>query len=97
MNPTLIVDHKDLKWLLLEQVLASISSRSTHQELSKRGLTPTALAEQVIKIALVSLFFSVDCSFVVQELEKRSKLRRFMHIQDVPSIDVLYRFFSKWK
>jgi len=97
MNPPLIVDRKDLKWLLLEQVLATISSRSAHQELSKHGLTPTAYAEQVIKIALLSLFFSVDCSFVVQELGERSKLRRFMHIRDVPSIDAVYRFFSKWE
>jgi hypothetical protein len=65
--------------------------------LSKRGIKPTALVEQFIKIALVSLFFSVDCSFVVQELENRSKFRHFMHIRDVPSIDALYRFFSRWE
>jgi len=97
MHPPLIVDRKDPKWLLLELVFAILSSRRTHQEFSKQGIKPIKFTETAFKIALLSMFFSVDCSFVIQELENRRKLRRFMHIDEVPSIDAIYRFFSKWE
>jgi hypothetical protein len=95
MHSPLIVEPQDPKWLHLQKVLAVVSTRRTKQELSKRGITPVASAEQAIKIALVAIIFSADIAFVVQEMRSRKKLRRFMGIQDVASADNIYRFFSK--
>jgi len=95
MHSPLIVDPKDPKWFLLQQILALVSSRRTKQECSKRGINPVGSAEESIKIVLVAMFFSVDCAFVVQEMQDRRKLRRFMGIMEVPSIDTIYRFLSK--
>ena len=95
MHSPLIVEPQDPKWLLLQKVLSAVSTRRTKQELSKKGITPVASAEQAIKIALVAMFLSVDIAFVVREMRTRRKLRRFIGIPEVPSVDTIYRFFSK--
>lgn len=96
MYPPLIVDRKDPKWLLLEQVLFITTSRRTKQELAKRGITPVTMAGTVLRIVLISMFFSVDCSFVVEELRKQRGLRTFARIAEVPSADNIYRFMSRF-
>lgn len=96
MYPPLIVDRKDPKWLLLEQVLIITTSRRTKQELAKHGITPVTMAGTVIRTILISMFFSVDCAYVVGELRKRTGLRKFAHIADVPSVDDVYRFMSRF-
>ena len=96
MYPPLIVDRKDPKWLLLEQVLIITTSRRTKQELAKHGITPVTMAGTVIRTILISMFFSVDCAYVVEELRKRTGLRKFAHIADVPSVDDVYRFMSRF-
>lgn len=68
MHPPLIVDRKDPKWLLLKRVLAVMTTRRTKQELSKQGITPVVKAGTVLRIALISMFFTVDYAYVVDEL-----------------------------
>jgi len=96
MYPPLIVDRKDPKWLLLEQVLLITTSRRTKQELAKHRITPVNMAGTVIRTILISMFFSVDCAYVVGELRKRTGLRKFARITDVPSADDVYRFLSRF-
>ena len=96
MHPPLIVDRRDPKWLLLEQVLTITTSRRTKQELSKHGITPVTKAGTVLRTVLISMFFFVDCAYVVEELRNRKNLRRFAHIADVPSADEVYRFMSRF-
>ena len=85
MYPPLIVDRKDPKWLLLEQVLIITTSRRTKQELAKHRITPVTMVVSVIRTILISMFFSVDCAYVVGELRKWAGLRKFARITDVPS------------
>lgn len=96
MYPPLIVDRKDPKWLLLEQILTITTSRRTKQELAKRGITPVTMAGTVLRTLLVSMFFSVDCAYVIDELRKRRSLRTFAHIAEVPSAQDVYRFMSRF-
>jgi hypothetical protein len=96
MYSPLIVERQDPKWLLLEQVLAVISIRRAQQEFSKYEITPIKTAAETLKIAVVAMFFSVDYAFVVQELKARKKLRRFMGIHDVPSVDTIYSVLSRF-
>jgi hypothetical protein len=96
MYPPLIVDRNDPKWLLLEQVLLITTSRRTKQELAKHRITPVTMAGTVIRTILISMFFSVDCAYVVGELRKRTGLRKFARIADVPSVDDVYRFLSSF-
>jgi hypothetical protein len=96
MYPPLIVDRKDPKWLLLEQVLLITTSRRTKQELAKHRITPVTMAGTVIRTILISMFFSMDCAYVVGELRKRTGLRKFARITDVPSVENVYRFLSRF-
>ena len=80
MYPPLIVDRKDPKWLLLEQVLIITTSRRTKQELAKHRITPVTMAGTVIRTILISMFFSVDCAYMVGELQMRKGLRKFARI-----------------
>ncbi|MCQ8894405.1 MAG: transposase, partial [Methanolinea sp.] len=58
MNSPLIVDRKDPKWFLLEQVLSLVSSREARQVFSKNKLEPINEAVEAVKIVLVAMFFS---------------------------------------
>ncbi|HQK56307.1 MAG TPA: hypothetical protein PLE70_07170 [Methanolinea sp.] len=69
----MIVERKDPKWFLLEQVLAIVSTRRAQQEFSKYEITPIKTATEAVKITIVAMFFSVDCAFVIRELENRKK------------------------
>jgi len=71
-------------------------SRRTKQELAKRGITPVVKAGAILRIMLISMFFSVDCSFVVEEFRKHRNMRTFDHIAEVPSADNVYRFMSRF-
>ena len=96
MHPPLIVDRRDPKWLLLEQVLTVTTTRRTKQELAKQGITPVMKAGSILRISLISMFFSVDCAYVIEELRGRRGLRTFAHIADVPTADEVYRFLSRF-
>ena len=96
MNSPLIVDRKDPKWFLLEQVLAQVSSREASQVFGRNELKPIPAAADAVKIILVAMFFSLDYSFVIQELKNRRKLRKFMNMQSVPSVDSVYKLLSKF-
>lgn len=96
MYPPLIVDHKDPKLLLLEQVLTITRSRRTKQELVKHGITPVNKAGPVLRIALISMFFSLDYAYAIKELRMRRGLRTFAHITEVLSADDVYRFMGRF-
>ena len=96
MHSPLLVERKDPKWFLLGQVLALVSARRAQQEFAKYEITPIKTVIEAVKIAIVSMFFSVECSYVVQELKKRRKLRKFMDIHEVPSADSVYRTLSRF-
>jgi len=91
----MIVERKDPKWFLLEQVLAVVSTRRAQQEFSKYEITPIKTATLAMKIAIIAMFFSVDYAFVIRELKNRKKLRRFVGIKEVPSVETVYSTLSK--
>lgn len=94
MKSPLIIDPEDKKWLLLERVLSVTTSRRAKQEMAKAGLTPVANTGSILRLMLMALFFSVDITYMVDELRNRAELRRFAHIVHIPSADTVYRFIS---
>jgi len=44
---------------------------------------------------LVAIFFSVDITYVIEELQKRDNLRHFARIDRIPSADEVYRYLSR--
>jgi len=44
----------------------------------------------MFRVMIISMFFSVDVSYVLRELLEREELRKFAGVEDVP--DSFYRF-----
>jgi len=95
MHSPLLVERKDPRWSLLGQGLALVSARRAQQEFARYEITPVKTVIEAVKIAIVSMFFPVECSYVVQELKNRRKLRKFMDIHEVPSAGSVYGTLSR--
>lgn len=50
----------------------------------------------VIKIVLLSMFFSCEISYAIRELEERNSLRDFLKISSAPTENEVYRILSKY-
>lgn len=61
----------------------------------KIRVPPIKTATEAVKIAIIAMFFSVDYAFVIRELKNRKKLRRFVGIKEVPSVETVYSTLSK--
>jgi len=70
MEIPLVIDEKDSKRVLLGKILGIISSRRVKQEMAKQGIAPVEMAGVMLKIAFIALFFSLEISYVVAELEQ---------------------------
>ena len=64
--------------------------------MAKQGISPVNLAGAMFKIVLIAIFFSVDISYVISELQKREELRRFAKLVEIPEAKDIYRFLSRF-
>jgi hypothetical protein len=94
VKPPLIPIKEDFKWRLLSDILNIFDLRSTKQILSQYEILPLENAIPALKIVLTSMFFCLEISYVVRELEDKKKLRKFMRIKSVPSEDEVYSIMS---
>jgi len=96
MNTPIIVDPEDPKWLLLEQVMKMTESRAVKQAMARHGVVPIEKSGTILRILFISMFFSLDITYILQEMEKRSTLRNFAHVAKVPSPQMTYQFISNF-
>ena len=95
MNIPLSIDETDPKWNLLKNIMDIISSRRVKQVMAKLGIKPVNKAGQrFLRWVFIAMFFSLDISYVVNELTKREELRRFAKVVDVPDVEYIYRFLK---
>jgi hypothetical protein len=97
MNTPIIVDREDPKWLLLEQIMNLTTSRQVKQAMAHHGVVPVEKAGTILRILFISMFFSVDITYVLQELGKRHALRGFAHVSNIPSASTVYQFISSFE
>jgi len=95
MKPSLYFDKNDFKWVLLGKVLNIFDSRKTHQELAKNGITPLKRSVNILKIVMIAIFFNLEVSYVVSELNRNKKLKKQLKIQEVYSANQVYEFLSR--
>lgn len=96
MEPPLVVDESDSKWKLLESTIKLFDERNTKKIISKHGFKPLDKAVTVLKISIIAMFFSCEISYVVKELKNRADLRQFLHLEEIPNADYVYRFLSNF-
>lgn len=95
MKIPLIIDEEDPKWILLGKILDIIMARRVKQEMAKQGIIPVNMAGVMLKIVLIAMFFSLEISYVVAELERKKELRRFAHLGEILQAPQVYRFLSR--
>lgn len=96
MKPPLIPINEDYKWKLLAEILNVFDLRSTKQILSQYKILPLEKSIPALKIVLTSMYFCLEISYVVSELEDKKKLRKLMRIKSVPSEDDVYSIMSSF-
>ncbi|AKB52581.1 hypothetical protein MSBRW_3328 [Methanosarcina barkeri str. Wiesmoor] len=96
MKPPLIPINEDYKWKLLSEILNVFDLRSTKQILSQYEILPLEKSIPSLKIVILSMYFCLEISYVVRELEEKKKLRKFMRIKLVPSEDEVYSIMSSF-
>ncbi|TFH47386.1 MAG: IS4/IS5 family transposase [ANME-2 cluster archaeon] len=97
MQPPLIPTKRDYKWELLLKILNVFDLRSSKQILAKNGIKSIETAVPILKILIVSMFFSSDISYVVNELSQKKKLQKFMKITSIPTENQIYRFMNRFE
>jgi len=96
VKPPLIPINEDYKWRLLSEILNVFNLRSTKQILAQYGLLPLERSIPALKIVIMSMYFCLEISYIVRELEDKKKLRKFMRITSVPSEDEVYSIMSSF-
>lgn len=96
MEPPLILDVSDPKWKLFAGIIKIFETRKTKKIISRCGIKPLGKAIQIIKIVLLSMFFSCEIAYIVNELKNRKRLRQFLNIVEIPDADEIYRFVSEF-
>jgi hypothetical protein len=96
MKSQLICDQRDSKWKLLGEILKIFGSCRVKQEIAKHGIEPANKAGIMFRVMFTSMFFSVDVSYVLRELNERKELRKLVCVEDVPDFDSFHRFMSSF-
>ncbi len=96
VKPPLIPINEDYKWVLLSEILSVFDLRSTKQILAKNDILPLDKSIPALKIVMLSMYFCLEISYVVSELEDKKKLRNFTGIKSVPSEDEVYSIMSSF-
>ena len=96
MEPPLILDISDPKWKLFAGIIKIFETRKTRKIISRCGIKPLGKAVIIIKIVLLSMFFSCEIAYIVDELKNRKRLRQFLNIEEILDADEIYRFLSEF-
>ena len=96
MKIPIIYDKKGLKWILLLNIFKIIDSRKIHQEFTRNEIKPVKKGDDNFKIVLMSMFFSSNISYIVNELKRRFKLKKSLEFNQVPESNQIYEFLTRF-
>jgi len=92
-----VADLRVQKFKILKKAIKKLEKDGIKEALARNEITPVDEAVVMLKILIASLFFRLELSYFVEELNKRSKLRKLLNIPEVPDIKDLYDFMAKMK
>jgi hypothetical protein len=94
MKISLNPDKKDHIWILFGKVLKVIDSRTFQEELARNGLKKIESHQIMLKMVLLSIFFKLELNNVYNQVDSKSKLRKFLGIEDLPRIEQIREIYS---
>ena len=71
-------------------------NQETKKALARYKITPVNKAIEFLKIIILAMFFELEISYAVNELNKRYELRKFLKIGEV-KLKSVYSFMSKFE
>jgi len=97
MRSPVIPVKGDERWELLSKVMDKLETRETKKALARNGITPVNNTIKFLKIIILAMFFELEISYAVSELNKRYELRKFLRIDDEVKLRSVYNFMSKFE
>jgi len=61
----------DERWELLSKIIDKLETRETKKALARNGITPVNRAIEFLKIIILAMFFELEISYTVNEINKR--------------------------
>ena len=95
MKHRLNLDIKDPNYILLKKIFKIIDSRKSLQILASYGFKNLNKQIFAFKIIFISMFFGLDISFILNELESKKELRDYFKISEILTADQVYKIFSQ--
>jgi len=96
MKHHLNYSKEDPNYGLLDEIFKIIGSRKSKMIISSKGVKNVNMMVLSIKIIFTAMFFDIDVEFVVKELKRDKKLRKFFEISDVPEAVQISEFLSRF-
>jgi hypothetical protein len=83
--------------MLLGKIFKIIGSRKAKTIITSKGVKNVNIMILSIKIIFTAIFFDTTMEFVVKELKRDNKLKKFFEISDVPDALQISEFLSRFK
>ena len=87
----------DEKWELLSKIIDKLETREVKKALARNGIIPVNKAVEILKIIILVMFFELEISYAVSEVNKRLELRKFLRIDDEINLKSVYNFMAKFE
>jgi hypothetical protein len=97
MKHHLNYSEEDPNYILLDKIFIIIDSRKSRKIIASKSVKNVNMMILSIKIIFTAIFFDNSIEFVVQELKRDKKLRKFFKIDDIPSAVQISEFISRFK
>jgi len=71
----------DERWELLSKIVDKLETREIKKVLARYKITPVNKAIEFLKVIILAMFFELEISYAVSEVNKRYELRKFLRIE----------------
>ena len=95
MKHRLNLDIKDPNYTLLKKIFKIIDSRKSLEILASYGFKNLNKQIFAFKIIFISMFFGLDISFILNELESKKELQDYFKISEILTANQVYKIFSQ--
>ena len=96
MKHHLNYSKEDPNYILLGKIFKIIGSRKSNTLMASKGIKNVNMMILSIKIVFIAIFFNTTMEFVVQELKRDKRLRKFFEISEVPDALQISEFLGRF-
>ncbi|MBO8183513.1 MAG: transposase [Archaeoglobus sp.] len=96
MRLPIIPIKEDEKWEILSKVIDKLESKETKKALARYKITPVNKAIKMLKVIILAMFFELEISYAVSEVNKRYELRKFLRMEEEIKLKSVYSFIAKF-